>query len=410
MRFSLLLPSLLATAILATNLAHGEDDSSIQLATHNQSKAPEVAVDQQAVDRIRKIVLNQGEDARALANLVQLTRNLSPQATTRLYDDLATDYLQRGKYNQAASVLQQLLNQYPQEPIAKSALLKLVRLYCSSEVAHSQAPSSERSGSQSAQQRASFSKYAQHIAGTTILANPKLADDAALTFQRALAMRHEGHLKASLGALTRLKRNRRTEPWRTRALAENWLSSDRKKDPPMEVITCARTDEHPHLDGALDEPFWQANRELQFAYNDGFLYVGIAQPKQESQDYAPGAGARTYDADLRLHDRMRLLLDVDRDYATCYELVVDHRGWTNDRCWHETGWNPKWYVAAGDNKTTHWTIEAAIPMEELSSVPPQAGDAWAVAGERVLPGIEANQEHTTEPRTADSDFSLLLFQ
>ncbi len=405
MRFFLLTLSLLGTA----NLVHGEDASSVQLATHNQSKAPEVEVDQQAVDRIRKIVLNQGEDARALANLVQLARNLPPQATTRLYDDLATDYLQRGKYNQAASVLQQLLNQYPQEPLAESALRKLVRLYCSGEVAHSQTPSSERSGSQSAQRRASFSKYAQHIAGTTVLANPKLSNDAALIFQRAVAMRNEGQLKASLGALTKVKRNRQMEPWRTRALAEHWLHSDRKDDPPMQILACVRTDEHPHLDGTLDDPCWQADRTLQFAYNDGFLYMGIAKPKQESHDYTPGVGARTYDADLSAHDRMRLLLDVDRDYATCYELVVDHRGWTNDRCWHETDWNPKWYVAAGGNET-HWTIEAAIPMEVLTALPPQAGAAWAVAGERVLPGIKATQKDTTEPRTADSNFSLLLFQ
>ena len=57
---------------------------------------------------------------------------------------------------------------------------------------------------------------------------------------------------------------------------------------------------------------------------------------------------RQRDADLSAHDRVTLRLDVDRDYTTAFELVVDHRGWTHDACWNDATWNPKWFVAAND--------------------------------------------------------------
>ena len=32
----------------------------------------------------------------------------------------------------------------------------------------------------------------------------------------------------------------------------------------------------------------------------------------------------------------------------CFELLIDSRGWTADRCWGDAAWNPEWFVAAGE--------------------------------------------------------------
>ena len=74
-------------------------------------------------------------------------------------------------------------------------------------------------------------------------------------------------------------------------------------------------------------------------------------------------------------DRVELLLDVDRDYATYYMLVVDHRGWTAETCWHDPTWNPGWFVATGGDEKS-WTAEAAIPLAELSAARAHPGP-WA---------------------------------
>ncbi|NLF09493.1 MAG: hypothetical protein GX594_16165 [Pirellulaceae bacterium] len=103
-----------------------------------------------------------------------------------------------------------------------------------------------------------------------------------------------------------------------------------------------------------------------------------------AKDYQTDA-ARPRDADLTGRDRVELFLDIDRDYATFYRLSIDHRGWTNDRCWGDPSWNPKWYVAAA-NDGLGWTAEAAVPLEELTGRKPQSGDLWAIGLQRVVPG------------------------
>src|SRR5690606_9808644 len=121
---------------------------------------------------------------------------------------------------------------------------------------------------------------------------------------------------------------------------------------------CRVAAQRPHLDGELNEPLWQhaeavplsssANGEtwdsqLRLAYDEEFLYLAIRSEKAEHADYAHDDTPRRYDADLSGRDRLRLCLDVDRDYVTYYELTLDHRGWTGDACWQSAAWNPRWY-------------------------------------------------------------------
>ena len=343
---------------LLAQVAAGQPPGTISLATHDQAQPSSIHHQAEAIARIRKIVLNQGEDARALANLVQLTRQLPALATSQLYLDLANDYLRVGKYNQAANVLQQHIRQYPDQPSSAVALAKLMHLYSSSEVSHTQ-----QANSASADTHQAFLKYANFFGDQTVQQHPALADHPALTFQRSVATRLTGRAKAAQGRLTQLKRKTDAGIWYLRARAEHWLYGDRSEEPPLPVLICRHTDQRPHLDGELTDALWAQNQPVQFAYDDEFFYLAVFSAKVAEQRYEADLRTRTYDADLSKHDHVQLCVDLDRDYTTSFELAVDHRGWTNDRCWLDASWNPKWFVATGSDET-HWIVEAAIRRRE----------------------------------------------
>ena len=107
--------------------------------------------------------------------------------------------------------------------------------------------------------------------------------------------------------------------------------------------------------------------------------------KVEGLSHQPDDRPRPRDSNLIAHDRLSIQLDVDRDYTTCFEFVVDARGWTHDTCWGDINWNPNWYVAAAQEDSA-WIIEAAIPLIELTERPPQARDVWALGLRRTIPG------------------------
>ena len=65
------------------------------------------------------------------------------------------------------------------------------------------------------------------------------------------------------------------------------------------------------------------------------------------------------------HDRVDILLDLDRDYQTYYRFQVDHRGCLAEDCWGDKTWNPKYFVGF-DATDTGWTAEIAIPFIELT--------------------------------------------
>jgi len=121
-------------------------------------------------------------------------------------------------------------------------------------------------------------------------------------------------------------------------------------------------------------------------------------------------GPRPRDADLESHDRLELLIDLDRDYATYFRLAVDHRGWTAESCWGDRSWNPQWFVAVSSQPKS-WSIEAAIPLRELTGATPGAKTAWAIGLQRIVPGV--GFQSWTAPASADiqpQGFGYLLFE
>lgn len=275
--------------------------------------------------------------------------------------------------------------------------------------------------------------YAIHLATQSMDRHPELADNAALAYQRAIAARLAGQQKQSQAFLSPLKHRRGGDPWGDCARMEAWLESGDDQRPPKPTALCVFADDQPQLDGLLNEPFWQlalplplkphhapaagvksdvvqaryeqpssdsptsaapAASQVQLAYDRQYLYVAIVCEKPAGVVTAPGDGPRPRDADVEPHDHVTLRLDVDRDYASCFELLIDSRGWTADRCWGDAAWNPEWFVAAGElNGAANghaWIVELAIPWSELTPTPPTRGNAWALSLVRTLPPA-ANQ-------------------
>jgi len=158
-----------------------------------------------------------------------------------------------------------------------------------------------------------------------------------------------------------------------------------------------------------DDRDWPA--EVHLAYDDEFLYLAARCTKSPDIEYpAAGATARRRDTDLSHHDRMELYLDIDRDFSTYYRLTADHRGWPSDGCWGDPSWNPTWFIATGGDETS-WTLEAAIPFEELTGRYPGERDVWAIGLQRIVPGV--GFQSWTNPAAVEvipAGFGYLVFE
>ncbi len=224
--------------------------------------------------------------------------------------------------------------------------------------------------------------------------------------------------------------------WKNIAKAESWLMRP-STSPPRPVYLCRFTKTRPVLDGLLSDECWQEADELRLtenpltleeqqtetgrdnlsrpfvllSYDKQNLYIAASIPMSARLNYveAPDAG-RDYDADLKLHDRLSFAFDIDRDYTTFYQMEVDYRGWTSDRCWIDQSWNPRWYVAREKDKD-YWRTEIAIPLKELVPVSQLKRRTWGFSVVRILPAIGVqswNHPKSSEPRP--DTFGLMRFE
>lgn len=364
-----------------------------QITPTSQSQADELSNE---LSRIRSIVLRRENDPAAVAHLVQLTRHLTPAVTAELYLQIADAYIEQQNFDKAGELLHQLASQFPEEEQTLEGCRKLVHLYASSEVASTLDAKKIRLGKGD-----DLVTYARHSANQLRSKIPRLREDLPLLFQAAVAARRSGKSQLAVGFLTKLKHQARSQPWHERALMEEWLLSEREEEAPLTCRDCNRTSTRPQLDGELSDPCWteqQSTEPVQFCNDDEFLYIAVRFAKQSGVSYPIDNRPRSHDAVLRDYDHVQISLDRDRDYVTAYDFSIDHRGWTAEKCWLAASWNPRWFVAA-EQTEQHWTAEAAIPWSEIGGTPP-AGDAWAVAINRILPSASIQ-----EP-----EFEVLLFE
>jgi TolA-binding protein len=412
--------------------------------------AAAVAKQAEEIEIIRQLARHRGGQPAALAQLIQMARPFSDDVAAELIDELAASHLHAGDLNLAAETRRVLSEQYPGTPRAQDALLWLVRLYASSEMVHAHREPSQAAQDMLQQlppnadltqartntalvpkqrrQKASggasqpAAPYAVHLASQSMDRHPELADSAPLAYQRAVAARLAGEQKSAHAYLSPLKHRRPGDPWGDAARMESWLDSGAKDRAPKPTATVVFADDPPKLDGILAEPFWQlalpmplqANdaratqdggvelasaeqplatpapapaSQVQLAYDREYLYIAIVCEKAPSTDYPAGVGPRPRDGAMSSADHVSVRLDLDRDYASYYELLVDARGWTAERCWGDAGWNPEWYVAAAEANaaSSRWIVEAAIPWSAVTPKAPKSGQAWACALHRTTP-------------------------
>lgn len=238
---------------------------------------------------------------------------------------------------------------------------------------------------------------------------PLLANDPSLQFCLQSARRNMGDFDSPRKWYADFISKQPVGPWRAAAESELWLNN-RSGPPPKPVLTCRLLDTRPFLDGKLDEGCWEGIRpvflrnaigktvkdqpadagedeyatEVWLAYDKDFLYFACHCHHPTGQQ-VPAVKVRPRDADLRPYDRVSLLLDLDRDYASYFRLEIDQRGCVAEDCWGDRTWNPRWFVAYRADETGWWA-EAAIPLHELTGEVMTSGRAWACNVVRTLPG------------------------
>jgi photosystem II stability/assembly factor-like uncharacterized protein len=249
---------------------------------------------------------------------------------------------------------------------------------------------------------------------------PLFSNDPATLFSLHAARRSLGDFDEPRKWYAKFSSRQPAGPWRDAAQAELWLVN-RTGAAPRPVAPCRQTEARPFLDGKLDDPCWQAMKplplldagrgkkdearlrqaglpaddltaeyptEVYLAYDREYLYLGLRCRHPAERHVAP-VKVRPRDPDLRPYDRVSLMLDLDRDYATYFHLQIDQRGCVSEEFCQDgardRSWNPRWFVACHSGRDG-WQAEAALPLAEVTGDPVTIGKAWACNVVRVVPG------------------------
>jgi photosystem II stability/assembly factor-like uncharacterized protein len=332
-----------------------------------------------------------------LAQAGDLTRGLDAGSAAWIVYRLADGYAHSGHGDMAAEMYQLLLEQYPYNPHCRPALVWLVQYYASGEAAEFAhgAPLSGGSG-----KPGSRLERAVVLAGQIERMWPDLFAQPAVRFPLAAAYRQQGLSQQAQRLYMMQSRGADRDAWWACAQGEIWLAQP-KGPSPKPTARCSVAAVKPRLDGKLDDAVWQHAAPLvlqsslhddadwpavvMLAHDAEFLYIAVNCRQAPGVAYEEAAGPRVRDSDLSAHDRVDLLIDIDRDYATYYQLTIDHRGWTNDRCCGDSTWDPAWFVAARTAGGA-WTAEAAIPLSQLVGRRIAPGTVWAIGVQRTAPG------------------------
>ncbi len=366
-----------------------------------------------------------------LAQTEESIRQFDPDSAAWLICQLAQRYRRNGQWELAAEAYNLLVERYSSHYLAQPALVWLVQYYSSSEAewrVHGKSRYRTGKGSTPAVDTSRVedrSRRAMDYASRLEQLQPAAFAEPSLRFPLAAAHRHQGLPRQAERFYQGLSRGLNRDAWWACADTERWLGEP-KGVPVKPVLTCTATPGKPHLDGLLDDLVWRQARParlqsphqdderwpatVMLAYDREFLYVAVSCRQAPHTKYDPPVGTRPRDPDLSGHDRVDILLDLDRDYVTCYRLTMDHRGWVADACWDDATWNPRWFVAAATTEGT-WTAEAAIPLDQITGHYPVARDAWAIGIQRSVPSV--GFQSWSQPAAIEivpEGFGILIFE
>ncbi len=388
------------------------------------------------------------------AQLSDLTGQLPVSARAALLDELAKRHQQAGQWEAAAATYQALFEQCPDHELALRAAAWLVRCYASAEITWQL----QRSSSTLVVEDKFRDRQAAPTPNTSEVPEPtatvrwqvlphhtptrraqRALDYASRVAERSPTLYHDPHVRLPWAAAQRvlgqgreaqnyidwLAVNGLDAAWRATGQAEQWLRHGQGL-PPKPTALCNRAPSPPYLDGDLQDEVWQQSPTIelhsplyddqdwsasaQLAADDQFLYLAVRVKRTNQDAYGTLTTMRRRDTPLSDHDRIQIVLDVDRDYATYYLLEIDHRGWASDQCWGSSAWDPTWYIAVRDDGT-RWTIEAAIPWEELVPEAPKQNAAWAFQIQRIAPRTGLQSWATpADTQPLPQGFGLLIFR
>lgn len=414
---------------------------------------------QQALSARRAVIdlaENLEDPARTMSLLpIALDKMPEEQAAPAAFT-IAGSYAERGQWYFAQEMYLYLVDRFPAHPLSAEGYRWLIRLNTSSEArrrhelkhfAIAEPIGVAKKGALTASKEKVIRAGFVDLAATTdILEKSGIRDwnkgapelmkrlsgygsiysyEPATQFCLQSAKRQLGDVGASNSALEQFRKVVPSGPCHDAAKAELWLT-ERGANTPRRLSRARYTEVRPYLDGKLDDPCWQGAKpmlldnavgdttkdhgtEAFFAFDQEFLYVALRCTHPAGQQVAP-LKPRPRDADMEPYDRVSILLDLDRDYATYHHLEVDQRGCVRDRCCGDKSWNPRWFVAVHSTETC-WQIEAAIPLSELTGDRITQNTAWAFNVVRTVPGRGVQSwslPADVEPRP--EGMSLLLFQ
>jgi len=344
---------------------------------------------------------------RLVGQTAELVRGLDGPAAGRVLYHLAEQLRRSGHGPMAAETLELLVERYPEHPLARPALVRLLQYRSSGEAAWREQGKQRYTVRQASTLAIDPSAQGSVLERATALGRliertrPALFAEPLVRFPLACAQRRLGYGRDAERFYLVQARSPTDDAWRAAAQGEQWLAQPNGL-PPKPVLHCAAAPAKPRLDGRLDDAVWQRAKPASLAsarqddlewpgavllgYDREFLYVAVTCREAPGVKYPESDGPRPRDADLSARDRVDVLLDVDRDFVSYYRLSVDHRGWTGEGCWGDSTWDPTWFVAA-ETAEGVWTVEAAVPLDQLTGEYPRARSVWAVGLQRTVPGL-----------------------
>jgi len=344
---------------------------------------------------------------RLVGQTAELVGGLDGPAAGRVLYHLAQQLRRTGHWRMAAETLALLVERYPGHPLARPALVWLVQYYASAEAAWRAQGSQRYTVHQTSTLAIDPPAQESDLERVTGLGRrieqtrPELFAEPAVRFPLAVAQRRLGYARDAERFFLAQARSPTDDAWRAAAKGEQWLAQPTGLAP-KPVLHCAAAPAKPRLDGRLDDAAWQAAERASLdnahqddaawpgtvllAYDREFFYVAVTCRQVPGVEYPAADGPRPRDGEMTGHDRVDVLLDIDRDFVSYYRLTVDQRGWTGEGCWGDSTWDPTWFVAALAADGV-WTVEAAVPLDQLTGDYPKARTVWAIGLQRTVPGV-----------------------
>lgn len=409
---------------------------------------------------MRRAEQNAQQRAAILSQWSQLTRELPARSQGQILYALGEQHRAHGRWDEAAEVLEALARNYPEHAATPAALSWLAQYWSSGEALHrnrrdervtevrtvsgvlmveegearnvvrtggAELPTSQANPSAEQQQL----KKASEIEQLLEKRYPHLYAEPALRFPLSVSSVQRGVSNQADRYFLMVRNTRPHDAWWLSAAAERWLverltADQTANQPPKPLAACITVPEKPYLDGKLDDPIWLTAKPLELtsnrrddgewgavaymAHDDEFLYLAATCRKAAGHKYVTSDQPRPRDGDLAAHDRVEFLIDIDRDCGVSYRLAVDHRGWPQEDCWGDLGWDPSWYMAVEHNEAS-WSLEAAIPLKDLTPVTPTNDVVWGLGVKRIVPGVGFQSwAPSPQPSPDPQNFGLLLWR